>query len=138
MRGDDVKVKNDTTESKWIFKKTVGRELSDHETMLIEVDVLKVAVNTCFTQHTYKHGVYLYRHVGAGGHTGFQATGKDSTIRMIKTLGKLKRVLRNSGIDWRTMSLYVRLENLTEISEEEDGLLQVVQEVTLQPGAVQD
>ena len=106
IRGADAKSKNDTTDDKWIFMEAAGRDLSEHEQRLIVGGVLKVAVKTCFNKHTYKYGNEIFRQVG-GGPTGFQATGRVSKIRMIKVLRKLKRILRNSGIDWKTMFLYV-------------------------------
>ena len=104
IRGVDSKSGRDTTDEKWVPK---GREPTKSEEKLIEGAVLKIGVKTCFRTHTYKYGDKIFKTKGKGGPTGFSVTGKVAKIRMIRALRKLKRILKNSGVSWKVMFIYV-------------------------------
>ena len=71
VRVADSKSKNDTTNIKWVNKRTVFSEV-DKRTILGAV--LKIGVKAIFGNHVYKYCDKIYKQIN-GGLTGFQVTG---------------------------------------------------------------
>ena len=67
---------------------------------------MKIAIKTIFRNHVYKFTDKIYQQIG-GGPTGFRSTGSAAEIRMGRWARKLKKVLRDSGIEWELFIVYV-------------------------------